>query len=267
MTTLKTLALAAALLTTTSLCSAQAGGLRVGFGFPLGSFTVHPNLSSGPAGTARGRDSYEHCEHPKSAARSSHSDDDDAPARRTKRAPKVEVADEEPAPKKVHRQPKVEVADDEPAPKTSHRQAKAEPAQETPAARVVKVKADDKPVEIKAASLESKSVVSHAAPIIYIPEAPVNVPQLSGTQSTPAPIKTASLGPVEVKSPEPATAIVPVAEPLKTTEVTRAPDEAKPARTETKAESKKSSVTIEAKKLCRKFSAAVAALIDVPCGD
>lgn len=248
MTTLKTLALAAALLTTTSLCSAQAGGLRVGFGFPLGSFTVHPNLSSGPGGTARGRDSYEHCEHPKSAARS-HSSDDDAPARRPKRAPKVEVAEDEPAPKKIHRQ------------------AKAEPAQESPPARIVKVKADDKPVEIKTANVETKSVVNHAAPIIYIPETPVYVPQLSGTQSTPAPLKTASLGPVDLRSAEPTSAVVPVAEPLKTTEVSHAAEEAKPAKAETKAESKKSTAASEAKKLCRKFSAAVAALIDVPCGD
>ena len=95
----------------------------------------------------------------------------------------------------------------------------------------------------------------------------MNVPQLSGTQSTPASIKTASLGPVDMKSPEPATAIVPVAEPLKTTAVSHAAGEAKPAKTETKADSRKSNVTTEVKKLCRKFSAAVAALIDVPCGD
>lgn len=266
MTTLKTLALAAALLTTTSLCSAQAGGLRVGFGFPLGSFTVHPNLSSGPGGTARGRGGYEHCEHPKSATRS-HSRDDDAPARRPKRAPKVEVADEEPAPKKVHRQPKVEVAEDEPAPKKVHRQAKAEPAQESLPARIVKVKADDNPVEIKATKLELKSVVSHAAPTIYIPEAPINMPQLSGTQSTPAPVTTASLGPLDIKSPQPATALVPVAEPLKTTEVSHTEVEAKATKTEAKAEPRKSAVTTEVKKLCRKFSAAVASLVDVPCGD
>ena len=261
MTTFKALALAAALLTTTSLSSAQAGGLRVGFGFPLGSFTVHPNLSSGPGGTARGRDSYEGRNYPRSVARS-HSKDDDAPAHCAKRAAKVD-ADEEPAPKKIHRQPKPEVAEDAPAPKKIHH-AKAP---ETAPARIVKVKADDSPVEIKTAKVETKSAASHSAPVIYIPEAPVNVPQLSGTQSTPAPIKTASLGPAEFKSPETATAVVPVAEPLKTTAVTHTDVEAKPAKSESKAEPKKSAVTTEVKKLCRKFSAAVAALIDVPCGD
>ena len=41
-----TLALAAALLAGTTLTSAaNAGGVRVGFGFPLGSFVAHSNQS------------------------------------------------------------------------------------------------------------------------------------------------------------------------------------------------------------------------------
>lgn len=232
----KALALAAALLATTAIStSANAGGVRLGFGFPLGSFTAHPNLSSGPAGTARGRDTAEHCEKPR-VARSYHNDDDDAPVRKAKRAPKVEVADDEPAPKKIAKQHKNEVAD--------------EPA-----------------AEVKTAKLETKDAdtktVNHAAPVIFIPETPVAVPALSGTQSTPAPIKVASLEPVEIKQPQVMAAVVPVAEPLKTEVMTETKSEVKTTpKTETK-----SSVALEAKKLCRRFSAAIAGLIDVPCGD
>ena len=258
----KAFALAAALLTTTALSTAaNAGGIRVGFGFPLGNFTALPNLSSGPAGTARGRDSYEHCEKPKATARSHHNDDDDAPARKAKRAPKVEVAEEAPAPKKVHRQPKVEVAE------------------QAPVARVIKAKAEteDKPVEIKTAKLETsatasetKTPVSHADPVIFIPEAPVVVPALTGTQSGPAPVRVAALGPVDIGARKPATSAIPVAEPLKSTLAAKPAEEIKPAKaekTETKTETKKPAVTTQVQKLCRRFSAAVAGLIDMPCGD
>ena len=250
--TTKALALAAALLTATSLTTAaNAGGVRVGFGFPLGNFTAHPNLSSGPGGTARGRGSYEHCAKPKAQARSHHNDGDEAPVRKAKRASKVEVAEEAPAPKKVHRKPKVEVAEEEPAP------------------RVVKAKLEEPAAEVKTAKLETKTV-SHADPVIFIPEAPVNVPQLSGTQATPAPVKVASLGPVEMKAPNTNVAELPVADPLKSTAAVKAIEEPKPVKTEAKTEAKsetKKSAASGVKTLCRRFSAAVAGLIDVPCGD
>jgi hypothetical protein len=279
----KALALAAALLATTAIStSANAGGVRLGFGFPLGNFTAHPNLSSGPAGTARGRNTAEHYEKPR-VARGHHNDDDDAPVRKAKRAPKVEVADDEPAPKKVHRKPKVEVAEDEPAPKTVHRRPKVQVADEVPAPKKLKKQpkievAEEPPqvLKVKTAKLETTDAepapVSHAAPVIFIPETAVAVPALTGTQSTPAPIKVASLGPVEIKPPQVLAAAVPVAEPLKTAAKAEAKTEAKPepkseAKTAPKSETKATSVALEAKKLCRRFSAAIAGLIDVPCGD
>ena len=83
-----TLALAAALLAGTTLTSAaNAGGVRVGFGFPLGSFVAQPNQSYSEPSYGRDR----HCDKPRYAARRRYLADA-APARKIKRAPKVEVA-------------------------------------------------------------------------------------------------------------------------------------------------------------------------------
>ena len=61
-----TLALAAALLAGTTLTSvANAGGVRVGFGFPLGSFIAHSNQSYSGESYGSGRN----CHKPRYAAR------------------------------------------------------------------------------------------------------------------------------------------------------------------------------------------------------
>jgi hypothetical protein len=79
-----TLALAAALLAGTTLTTAaNAGGIRVGFGFPLGSFVAHSNQSYSDGGYGgRGCDRPHHTRHRRYQAEA-------APVRKVKRAPKV----------------------------------------------------------------------------------------------------------------------------------------------------------------------------------
>ena len=222
----KSLALAAALLATTTLTSAAyaGGGVRVGFGFPLGSFVAHEHQNYTP--TPR----YErHCEKPQRAAR--HEERYEAPVHKVSRpAPKVEVAEDEPAPRKVKHAPKVEVAE------------------ETPAPRVVRVKAVKEPAPIQTAKLEDKNVISDAAPLIYVPEAPP-ASNFTGTQSTPAAFRTAALSPPAIK--EEAKVETPKVEKI-----------AKAAKDEPKVTA---ALPSGAKRLCRRFSAAIAGLIDIPC--
>ncbi len=191
-----TLALAAALLAGTTLSSAaNAGGLRVGFGFPLGSFIAHSaqNYSSAP--------SYKrHCDKPQYAAR--RYERVEAPVRKVSRPAKVEVAEE--APRKIKR---------------------AE-------------------TEVKTAKLEDKTVATDATPSIYVPETPVA--DVKGTQSTPAEVNTATATDVkeEVKVETPKIEKVEKVE---------------------KDEPKVKISTSDIKRVCRRFSAAIAGLIDVPC--
>ncbi len=217
--TTKALTLAALMLASTTFAStADAGGIRLSFGGPLGSFTAHPNQSSGPGGTAR----KEHCAKP--AAR--HYDkpsyvgrkhqEVDAPVRHVKRAaPRIEVA-ETPAPRKI-RKPKVVIERPEVA----------------------------EQVEVQTAKLDDKSVISDVSPSIYVPETPVAASELTGTQSTAAVVRTAALTPAP---------------------------EASVAATETKEEEAAKPVKAEkpetaAAKICRRFSAAIAGLIEIPCGN
>jgi hypothetical protein len=228
---------------------------------PLGSFTAHPTLSSGPAGSGGERHGggYErHCE-PRTAARSREYDPP-SHVHGPRSIPKVEVADDEPPHKPRHVPVPKEDRDDPPA-----KVAKAKPAH------------DDSESEVKTAKLEDKTTISDAAPSIVVPESP---PQVIGTQSTPAPVHTASLGP-DLEKPVGASSLSEnKTEPLKTESTVKANNETKPAATEEKVEkvekadktekaekSEKGSkkVTASATKLCRKFSAAVAAMISVPC--
>ena len=246
--TSKTLTLAAALLATSTLTSvANAGGVRLSMAGPLGSFTAHPYQSSGPGGTLRGYAARPHCNKPayvkpSYVGRFKH-DDDDAPVRRAKRVvPKVEVAEEAPAPRKIKRLPKVEVADEAP----------------------VKV------APVKTAKLEDKTTTSDAAPAIFVPASPpVPVADLTGTQSTPAVERSAALAPTAATTSVTATESV-----VQTPETTAAVDpveskavETKPAESKTAKTAKKDTDSGMASKLCRRFSAAVAGLVSVPCGE
>ncbi len=216
--TTKTLTLAALMLASTTLVSAaEAGGVRLSFGGPLGSFTAHPNQSSGPGGTA----SKEHCAKPapKHYAKPSYvgrkHQEDEAPVRHVKRAaPKVEVA-ETPAPRKI-RKPKVVIE-------------KPEIAEQ---------------VEVQTAKLDDKSVISDVTPSIYLPETPVAASEFTGTQSSPAVVRTAAL------TPAPEATVV-----------------AKEAKQEAATPVKAEKPETAAAKICRRFSAAIAGLIEIPCGN
>ena len=220
------LTLAAALLAGSALSTAaNAGGIRVGFGFPLGSFVAHSNQShSYSSGPSYGE---KHCAKP---------------------APRRQVAEEAPVHHVKHTAPKhVEVAEEEaPAPRIKKIRA------------IAKAPVEDAQAEIKTAKLEDKSIMSDAAPAIVIPETPpVVVNNLAGTQSTPSE-KTATV------------TVEPAATPVATTPVKDEPkvETAKIEKIVTieKDEPKrKVNISSEAKRVCRRFSAAIAGLIDVPC--
>lgn len=245
--------LAALFLATSALTSAaEAGGVRLSFGGPLGNFTAHEKLSDGPAGTARySRAAKPHCAKPNYAARARSytvaRHHEDAPARKVvRKAPKVEVAE---APvHKTPRKPKVYIEHN-----------------------------NDKPA-VKTAKLEDKAVVSDAAPSITVPQSPATQAQVSGTQSTPA-VDTASTQTASLEqAPLTAPAVAPDAE-LKTTTAATEPAPAEPAKAEpvkvepaqTEAKAEKPVKDAKAKsdsmaaRICKRFSAAIAGLVDVPC--
>lgn len=259
----KTISTLAALFLATSAMSsaAHAGGVRLSFGGPLGSFTAHEKLSDGPAGTARYSRSSPHCDKPaKTYSVARHrDDDDDAPRRVVRKAPKQEVAEAAPV-HKMPRKPKVYIEKNETKP------------------------------EVKTAKLEDKSVLSDAAPAITIPQSPAAEAQVTGTQSTPAsataqtPAQTAAQtvtqpAPAPVPATQTATletapitapAVAPDAEPKTTvsaTEVVTEPAKAEPVKAEPEkpAKSAKGKSDSMAARLCKRFSAAVAGLVDVPC--
>lgn len=241
----KTLALAATIIATATLSNAaNAGGLRVGlgFGFPLGNFVAREHQSD----TGRSYKQHNSYSKPRAVARSHN---DDAPVRKAKKAapkpaPKVEVA-EAPARKVKRVAPKVEVAE---APRSR---------------KIVKLPKVSKPVagpvEVQTAKLEDNVTVTDETPSIYVPESPpaAEDANFTGTQSTPAVARTAAV----TIEPD------PVAEPAKV-EPQKAEEPKAEKTVELKSEVKsepKADVPATVKRLCRRFSAAIAGLIDVPC--
>ncbi len=245
--TKKTLALAATIIATATLSNAaNAGGLRVGlgFGFPLGSFVAREHQSD----TGHSYKQHNSYSKPRAVARNHH--DDEAPVRKAKRAapkpaPKVEVA-EAPVRKVKRVAPKVEVAE---APR---------PRKIVKLPKVSKPVAE--PVEVKTAKLEDPATVTDETPSIYVPETPPAAVEsnVTGTQSTPAVTRTAA---VTVEPDPAATAAEPVKAEPETVETPKVEKTAE-VKTEPKA---KSDVPATVKRLCRRFSAAIAGLIDVPC--
>jgi hypothetical protein len=200
-----TLALAAALLAGTTLTSAaNAGGVRVGFGFPLGSFVAHSNQSYSGESYGSGRSN---CHKPRYAARRQY-EAAAAPVRKIKRAPKAAVA--------------------------------------------YKV---SKP-EVQTAKLEDK-LITNDETTTEIAKTPAS--EISGTQST-ANTTTAVLDKEPAKTSTtttPATAKVeaPKVEKVATVE-----------KTETSVKTEQKTISVPAaKRVCRRFSAAIAGLVDVPC--
>ena len=213
---------AAALLAAPNFSStAEAGGVRLGFGFPLGSFVARPHQSydSAPSYRAQKRVAK------KPAA---------ARAART----------EEAAVRKAHK-PK----------------AKVEIAEKAP------VKRYRTPAMVKTAKIENKSVVSDAAPTIRVPvpTAVVATPEVAA--ATPE-VKTTETTPVVATETTPVTTQTAAVEPAPAAAVQDVVKVEEP-KTETVAttvkEEPKVSVSSKAKRVCRRFSAAVAGLIDIPC--
>lgn len=193
---------AAALISAPSFSStAEAGGIRLGFGFPLGSFVARPHQSYGaPSGY------QQYCA--KKAAREARY----AAARQQEAAARKAQAQKMAALEK--------------------------------SAQIKRAKAAE---AIQTAKVETKPVTTDAAPTVYVPvntattaTTPV-VNTAATTTTTTEPAKTAALEPVVEKAP--------VVEEVKTVKV------------------EKSTVNISAnaKRVCRRFSAAIAGLIDVPC--
>ena len=187
-----TFALAAALLAGTTMTSAaNAGGIRLGFGFPLGSFIAHSNQNYG------GND-YRGYERPRYVRRDYQ---DDAPARK--------IA-------KVRRAPRVEVAD-------------------------VPVKAPAAPV-VKTAKLEDK-LSSDPATTTVIEKTPV-----STSDTTPA--KDTTTGSIKKAS---------------TTDKTDTVATSEKTDASVKSDAETTTANAETKHVCRRYSAAIAGLVDVPC--
>ena len=208
------LTLAAAVIATATLSTTANAGWRVGMGGPLIGFMVreHQNQSYN-SGSSYG--AKKHCAKP--AARR-HVAEQEAPVRPVKHA----------APK---RKP-IEVAEEAPAP------------------RIKKIKkVVEKPVVVKIAKLEDKTVISDAAPTIIVPNSPPAA-ELKGTQSTASAITTAAI--------EPEKPAVTATDETKTADT-------KAIEAQVDAPKEKIELPSTVKRICRRFSAAIAGLIDVPC--
>lgn len=197
-----TLTLAAALLAGTTLTSAaSAGGIRVGFGFPLGSFIAHSNQSYSGGGYG-----HRNCNHRHYAARPRH-----------------------------------------------HRPTKVVKAKSKPQAVA------SKPVKqvVKTAKLEDKLVTDDTTTTEI-----AKTPATTNTETKPAETTNTTTSSIEKKTDDSSSSVA-------TTANTETPKVEKTASVETsstdKTETKAVSVPAKIKHVCRRFSAAVAGLVDVPC--
>ncbi|MGQ0456457.1 MAG: hypothetical protein ACT4OU_05290 [Hyphomicrobium sp.] len=211
------LTLAAALVTgATFTNAAEAGGLRLGFGMPLGSFVAHSlSQESRHSGYSSGRSGYERMQEQRAA-----------------RAAKVAAAKREAAKRQA-------IAEAE----ARARKAKA----------VAAAQATTENVEIKTAKIEDKTTATDAAPTIYVPTAPavVDAPKADAEVAKVGAIDDA----VKIEAP-------------KTEELKQVVTIEKPAQPVTveKVETKPTETTsAKAQRICRRFSAAIAGLVDIPC--
>lgn len=202
-----TLALAAALLAGTTLTSAaNAGGVRVGFGFPLGSFVAHSNQSYSGEGYGSGRD----CHKLRYAARRRYVAEA-APVRKIKRAPRAAVA------YKV-----------------------SKPAVQT-------------------AKLEDR-LITNDETTTEIAKTPAT--DVSGTQST-ASTSTTTPAVIDKESDKAATTTTPATAKVEAPKIEKV---ATVEKTETSGKAEQKTISVPAaKRVCRRFSAAIAGLVDVPC--
>ncbi|MGL4397726.1 MAG: hypothetical protein ACRCS9_14395 [Hyphomicrobium sp.] len=235
------------LATTTLTSAAEAGGVRLQFGGPLGSFVARPHQSYGGSSYAY---KERHCA-PKRAYSPGRSYAAEAAARRAKRA---QIAEAQAQRAKRAAQHKVELA-------------------EASAPRAKKVRHLIETVEakrtiIRTAKLKDETTISDAAPSIVVPETPPAAATVSGTQATAAVTPATT---VETATPDTSVKTDPAAAPVVTaaTEpVVAAETVTEPVKTEKAAPAAKSDdIASNLKRVCRRFSGLVGALIDVPCGD
>ena len=202
-----TLALAAALLAGTTLTSAaNAGGVRVGFGFPLGSFIAQRTRviqvkAMAAAETAISRATQSRRQYQAAAP----------PARKIKHAPKANVADKVSKP------------------------------------------------DVQTAKLEDKLITNDetTTEIAKTPAADV-----SGTQST-ASTSTTTTAVLDKEINKAATTTTPATAKVEAPKVEKV---ATVEKTETSGKAEQKTISVPAaKRVCRRFSAAIAGLVDVPC--
>jgi hypothetical protein len=189
-----TLALAAALLAGTTLTSAaNAGGIRVGFGFPLGSFVAHPNQSYSGGGYDR------HCAKERRARRIYQAEA--APVRKIKRPRKIDVASVKPV-----------------------------------------------SAPVKTAKLEDKLASDPATTTDIAKTSDVTTGSTTAASTALATTTTDTTKTDTIK-----------------TDTTKTDKVATATSTDEKIDLKKA--TTEAKQICRRYSAAIAGLVDVPCNE
>ncbi|MEZ5900633.1 MAG: hypothetical protein R3D51_14205 [Hyphomicrobiaceae bacterium] len=234
--------------------AADAGGVRLQFGGPLGSFVAHPNLSSGPGGTMKNRGYAE--------TRSYHANKQ----RELARARKIELARAAAKAQAIAEAKKAREIAAARAVAEARRQ-KLELAER--AARKVKM--------VQTAKLTDKTVTTDA-PVIYVPESPLEKSKFTGTQSTPAPVRTNSAdagtvntGPGTEAEDKTEVVVLPVVEATEDTGTVTNAETATTDKTDTAEDTQPSdtaestSVAEVAGKICRRFSAAIAGMITVPC--
>lgn len=257
--------LAALVIATTVISSAAeaGGGVRLSIGGPLGSFVAHPHLSSGPGGTMKNRGYASHRASKAAAA---------SRLAAAHRAAKIAEARKAARAAEAHKAAKIAAV----------RAQKIELAREAAAERRAKIALEksEKKSFVRTAKLKSGDTANDATPAIVVPASPVSqTAELDPKVETPptgiepehAP-ESYELPLVQVKAEgqgEAAATAEPVkSEPAEIETATVEPVPADPVKVEVSEPAKIQTVeTTEAlaAKICRRFSAAIAGLIEVPC--
>jgi hypothetical protein len=212
------LAIATALIAATSPTNgAEAGGLRLGFGMPLGTFVASP-FAPGSVHQPRHSSGYNKLQQQREA---------------NVRAAKIANAKREYAAKQ-----------------------EAEARRQAVARAETADKAQVKNAEITTAKVETSTATTEAAPMIKIPDAPVNV-------AAPAAASYAEVAKVGVIDDA-----VRIAAPKTAALQQVVTIEKEPASTTTvadKVDAEPTKVADTAQRICRRFSAVIGGLVDIPC--
>lgn len=228
------LALATALIAATTLTNAAEAGVKLGFGLPLGVFVASELMKGAQKShNSSRRGGYEHAQAQQREAKAA-------------RAAKIAAAKREGARRQA-------VAKAEAAERAEARARKSKAVANAPEAT--------RDVEVKTAKIETKTVATDAAPAIYVPTTPD-----TAAAAAPSPITTSSIDAevakvgeiddaVKITAPK-TTPVQPIVKAETSAPVTIADStEAKPAQT----------TSDKVQRICRRFSAAIAGLVDIPC--